>query len=363
MGSDPNFYFRFQKSPEQGRYKPMWLNLAAFVVIIAGLKAAQSFLVPVLLALFLALICAPLLLWLQRRRVPLWIGVLVSMCVVILLEVGVGTLIGTSVADIMDHLPQYQHQFDHLTATVLVWLKQKGLVSKDFEMIRVIEPAKVVPLVAGALKNFGGVLSNTLFVLLTFIFMLFEAGAISVKVRAMVAEDPKALRGFQELLHAINRFLVVKTLVSLATGLLIGGWLSLLGLDYAVLWGVVAFLLNYIPTIGSIIAAVPAILLSLLQLGFWKMLLVASGYLVVNLLIGNVLEPRLMGQTVGLSPLVVFLSMTFWGWVLGPVGMILSVPLTILVKIAAETNPQTRWLAILLGTTKEAELLLQEREL
>lgn len=336
----------------------MLLNLAAFVIIIAGLKAAKSFLVPVLLALFLTLICAPVLLWLNKKRVPLWVGVLIMMLLVLLLEAGLGTLIGTSVADLMSHLPDYQHRFDRLTSTVITWLKIKGLIAKDFEIIRIVEPAKVMPLIAEALKNFGGLLSNTFFVLITFVFMLFEAGAISVKVRAMVADRPAALGEFSKLIQAINRFIGVKTLTSLVTGVLIGVWLYLIGLDYAVLWGLVAFFLNYIPTIGSFIAAIPAVLLALLQLGFWKMLLCTAGYLVVNLLIGNVIEPRLMGHTVGLSPLVVFLSMTFWGWVLGPAGMILSVPLTILVKIAANVYENTRWLAILLGTTREAEALL-----
>jgi AI-2 transport protein TqsA len=124
--------------------------------------------------------------------------------------------------------------------------------------------------------------------------------------------------------------------------------LSLIGVDFAPTWGLLAFLLNFIPNIGSIIAAVPAILLALIQLGLPSALLTLLGYLVVNITIGNFLEPRVMGRSLGLSTLVVFLSLLFWGWVLGPIGMVLSVPLTMTAKIALAVNEDTRWLAVLL---------------
>jgi predicted PurR-regulated permease PerM len=141
----------------------------------------------------------------------------------------------------------------------------------------------------------------------------------------------------------------IKTWTSMLTGVLVSLWLWLLGVDHAQLWGVMAFLLNYVPNIGSFIAAVPAVLLALVQLGPGSALLAALGYLVVNIIIGNVIEPRFMGKGLGLSTLVVFLSLVFWGWVLGPVGMLLSVPLTITVKLALDSKPETRWLGVLLG--------------
>jgi predicted PurR-regulated permease PerM len=138
--------------------------------------------------------------------------------------------------------------------------------------------------------------------------------------------------------------------VSLGTGLCVSIGLFFLGLDYAPLWGLLAFLFNYIPNVGSIIAAVPAVLLAVVQLDLGHALLVAALYLIVNVIMGNAVEPRLMGQKLGLSALVIFISLVFWGWVLGPVGMLLSVPLTMVVKIALEVNESTRWLAILLSS-------------
>ena len=138
------------------------------------------------------------------------------------------------------------------------------------------------------------------------------------------------------------------------TGVIIGVALWLIGVDYPVLWGVLAFMLNFVPNIGSIIAAVPAVLLTIVQLGIGPAFLVAVVYVAVNILIGSILEPRFMGKGLGLSTLVVFVSLIFWGWVLGPVGMLLSVPLTMIFKIALESSPETRWIAVLLGSSPPA---------
>ncbi len=142
-------------------------------------------------------------------------------------------------------------------------------------------------------------------------------------------------------------------MVSLATGLLAGFMLWALDVDYFVLWGVVAFMLNYIPNIGSIIAAVPPVLLALITQGPLVAGIIAGGYLVINTVMGNIVEPKFMGKGLGLSTLVVFLSLIFWGWLMGTVGMLLSVPLTMIVKIALETSQEGRWLATLLGNGEE----------
>ena len=143
--------------------------------------------------------------------------------------------------------------------------------------------------------------------------------------------------------------MAIKTLISLVTGIFITIWLTIIGVDYPLLWGPLTFALNYVPNIGSIIAALPAVLLAIIQLGLMRALLAAAGYIVINLLMGSVVEPRFMGRGLGLSTLVVFLSLLFWGWILGPVGMLLSVPLTITAKIALDSRDDTRWIAVLLG--------------
>jgi len=156
-------------------------------------------------------------------------------------------------------------------------------------------------------------------------------------------------------MESVNRYLIIKTAVSIATGAAVTLWLTILGVDYPILWGVVAFLFNFVPNIGSIIAAVPALLLALVQLGPEAVLYTGAGYVVINLVVGNAVEPRFMGRGVGLSTLVVFVSLVFWGWTLGLVGMLLSVPLTMIVKIALESKDETRWIAVLLGPDIEPE--------
>ncbi|MGL4899754.1 MAG: AI-2E family transporter, partial [Shewanella sp.] len=158
-------------------------------------------------------------------------------------------------------------------------------------------------------------------------------------------------------LQSVNQYMVIKTLVSLATGVIVGVGLALIGVNYALLWAVIAFLFNYIPNIGSIIAAIPAVMLAFIQLGPAAAGGTAMLYIAANMVMGNFVEPKFMGRGLGLSTLVVFLSLIFWGWLLGSVGMLLSVPLTMVVKIALESSQSGSWLAILLSDDVDDKLV------
>jgi len=185
---------------------------------------------------------------------------------------------------------------------------------------------------------------------------LLEVSSFPQKLRAVLGDPKQVFPQFTHFANDMKRYMVIKTLISLATGILIAFWLFILGVDYPILWGFLAFLLNYIPNIGSIVAAIPAVVLAIIQLGFGSAVLVAAGYIVVNFVIGNVIEPRLMGRKLRLSTLVVFLSLIFWGGLLGLVGAILSVPLTMALKFAFESSESTRWIAVLLGSEKMDEV-------
>jgi predicted PurR-regulated permease PerM len=162
----------------------------------------------------------------------------------------------------------------------------------------------------------------------------------------------------------VNHYLFIKTWISLLTGLVAGVLCWAIGVDFPLLWGLLAFLLDYVPNIGSIIAAVPPVLLALVQLGPGQALAVLVGYLIINNVLGNFVEPRFMGEGLGLSSFAVLLSLVFWGWVLGPVGMLLSIPLTMAVKIAMEEQPNMRWISLLLGSGSDAEMeLARQRDL
>jgi predicted PurR-regulated permease PerM len=209
-------------------------------------------------------------------------------------------------------------------------------------------------LVTGTLVGLLSVLSKLLLVFLTIVFILFEAAGFPAKLQAAFGEQESSAR-FEKIKLEIQRYLGTKTVVSLATGGLAGAATAIVGVDFPLLWGALAFLLNYIPTLGSIIAAGPPLLLALIQLGPGHALAVAVSFLAINVVLGNLVEPYLMGRRLGLSTLVVFISLVFWGWIWGPVGMLLSVPLTMILKIMLENTEDLRWVAVLLDPTPRVE--------
>ena len=328
--------------------------IAAVVIIIAGIREASAILIPFLLAVFIAVIGGPSAFWLKRKGVPSSLAVLAVVLVILGIGTGMGAVLSTSLNGFYQQMDSYKASLNQQMDALFTWLKGMG-IHLDWGLLKeVINPGEAMQLVATLLAGFGGVLTNAFLITLTVVFILLEASGFPAKLRAAM-KDPKAsFPAFEQFTHAVKSYLVIKTVVSLATGVAAALWVFLLGLDFPLLWGLLAFLFNYVPTIGSIVAAVPAMLLALVQLGPFPALLVAVGYLCINFIFGSLIEPRFMGHGLGLSTLVVFLSLVFWGWVLGPVGMLLSVPLTMTAKIGLESREETRWLAILLGSEKSA---------
>jgi len=334
---------------KEGRGHRFVFVTAALMVIIAGIRMASPILEPFLLSLFLAIICGGPMSWLREKGVPRTLSLVIVVAVITAMEFLLAVLVGTSLQDFSSSLPAYQALLKEQMAAFLEWAARFGIDLPDQGILAAFDPGAAMDLVARLLTGFGGVLTNTFLILLLTVFILFEATAIPAKVLATSADPTRSMETIVRFISSVQRYMALKTAVSLATGIVIAVWLAILGIDYPLLWGVLAFLLNYIPNIGSILAAVPAVLLAMLQLGPGAALLAALGYLGVNIFVGNVIEPRIMGRDLGLSTLVVFLSLVFWGWVLGPVGMFLSVPLTNAFKIGLEGGENTRWIAVLLG--------------
>ncbi len=329
--------------------KPGFLiGAAAFVVLVAGMQAAASLLVPFLLAAFIAILCVPPLNWLTARRVPSAAAVLIIALSIVLIGLLVGAFVGSSIADFSHNLPVYQERLKALTGDTLHWLAGMGISISSQSVLAALDPSAAMGMAGQLLAGLGNAVANTFLIILTVIFLLIEAAALPHKWHAMGNGAP-SMRDFELFVSNVGAYFSIKTWISLVTGMFIAIWLAVIGVDYPVLWGLVAFLFNFVPNIGSIIAAVPAILLALVQLGGGEALMAGLGYVIANVVMGNVIEPKFMGKGVGLSTLVVFLSLVFWGWVLGPVGMLLSVPLTMIVKLGLESNEHLHWLAILLG--------------
>ena len=324
-------------------------TLACLVVVIAGLRAASSLMLPLLVAVFLAILSVPPMRRLQNLGVP----TAPAIAIVVILAFGVVTLvtavIGTSVRQFQDALPFYRSRLNDILNDGIRWLQDRGLEIETRALSDLVDTGFLLELVGDTAAGLLAVMSNLLLVVLMLIFMLFEANNLPGKLRLALSDPNADLSQFSGSAERVQKYLSIKTLTSLATGVLVTILTAAIGLDFPLLWGLVAFLFNFVPSIGSVIAAVPAVLLALVQFGVGQALLVTIGYLAINMAIGNAIEPRLMGRKLGLSTLVVFLSMVFWGWVWGPVGMLLSVPLTVIIKIALEHSDDFHWVAVLLG--------------
>jgi predicted PurR-regulated permease PerM len=339
------------------------VSIAAVIVIILGMQMAKVLLVPFLIAAFLALITVRPMLWLQQKRVPSFLAALVIVLSIMLLFAAVGTILGSSIAEFTAALPGYQAQLDVIVDRVFNLVVKHLNVAESMESLGdMIDPGWAMGLVASILNSLKGVLTNTFLIIFTMIFMLLEASSVGTKVEAAFGRRADTMERPREFLHNLGRYLGIKTIVSAATGVCAGLLTWSIGLDFPLLWAMLAFLLNYVPTIGSIIAAVPAVLLALVQLGPGAAGATAVGFAAINVVFGNMIEPRMMGYGVGISPLVVFVGLVFWGWVFGPVGMLLSVPLTMALKLALESDSRTRWIAILIGSERDAQYALEHPE-
>ncbi len=325
------------------------LVAAAAVILIAGIKSAASLLIPFLLAVFIAVVSAPLMGWLKRKGIPEFLALLIVLTGFILTGVLLVTFVGSTINAFYQDLPTYEIKLTALTVETADWLRAYGVDISREALAEMVNPSAAMGMVRNVFNGLSSVLANTFLILFTVAFMLLEASSFPEKLKKTLGEKTLAMQHYARFSHLVQRYLVIKTVVSVMTGVSIGIALAIIGVDYAIMWALVAFLLNYIPTIGSIIAAVPAVLVALIQLGGAEAAVTAAVFLVANTFFGNIIEPKMMGQTLGLSTLVVFLSLVFWGWVLGPVGMLLSIPLTMVLKIALETREDTRWLAVMLG--------------
>ena len=332
------------------------LITAGVVIVLSGAKLASGILVPFLLSLFLTIIMLVPVEALIKRGILPWLSLLIVISAMLMFFAGVSIILGTTVKSFAADLPTYQEDFKVLMSGIAAWFGARGIDVNGSGLLGALDPGKIISFFKVFLGDIGGVLSNILLITFTVIFLLADAGLMRQKFawhrRKHSAVDDQ-LGSVSNLFVLLSTYTKIKAAVSLLTGVVIWLGLTLMGVKYPVLWGLLAFLLNFIPTVGSIIAAFPVVLLALLNFDPVLVLMIITLYIVVNVVVGNFIEPIWMGGEVGLSTLFVFLSMVFWGWLFGPVGMLLSVPLTISVKFLALRNPSTLWLSVLLSNRVE----------
>jgi predicted PurR-regulated permease PerM len=329
------------------------LTAASLIIIVAALKAASPVLIPLTVSAFLATLIAPFVFYLRERKVPPIIGIPLVVMSALAIFAGITGLVVGSLNAFVHELPAYEQKFDAIVRTSSSQLAIWGIPITASNLSTVVHTESAVLFVGNTISEVADLLSNTLLVLLMTVFVLFEALVLPDKIRLALGEPNADLSRGLQMVRRIKAYVVVKTSTSAATGIVIGLALWLLDIDFPLLWGLIAFLFNFIPNIGSIIAAIPATLLALLQHGIGGALGTMVIFVVVNMTIGSFLEPRIMGKRMNLSPLVVFVSLLLWGWLWGPVGMLLSVPLTMVTRILLDGNPATRPFAILMAGAPE----------
>jgi predicted PurR-regulated permease PerM len=325
------------------------LAAAAAVIIIAGLRAVATVLWPVVLAAFVSVICAPLLHALRRVGLPFSFALTIVLLLLCLIGLLCPLLIGGSLQDLSSNLPVYRTRLQAYEQALLDSLQRLNLDISRNAVHAILDPKQATDLLSVLLNAILRAFSSGVLVLIMVAFILTEAAGLPTKLRMALGDSHAALSQLDEIVASIRRYIAIKTGVSVATGLTVGVALHALGVDFAALWGFLALVMNYIPNIGSLLAAIPAVALALLTDGPGVALAAAIVYAAVNTVFGSILEPRWQGQGLGLSPFVVFVSLFFWGWVLGPVGMLFSAPLTMILKISLDSFPDTRWLAALIG--------------
>ena len=331
--------------------------MAALVIVFAGIKLAAEIVVPFLLASFIAIICSPVIKAMTQRKVPHGIAIALLFILILIVFFFLAGLINSSVQEFTRSIPQYKVLLSERINDAMVLAQKLPIVISREAIMEHFDPSVIMNFVSHLLLNFSGVLSNAFVLILVVIFMLFEAPTMKHKFALVLSDNEDDVvakeHHIDRILDGVISYLGVKTVISLLTGVMTWILLDVAGVQYAILWGTLTFLLNYIPNIGSIIAAVPVIVQALLLNGFGVGMGVTVGIIALNIVIGNIIEPKMMGKTLGLSTLVVFFSLLFWGWLLGTVGMLLSVPLTMAFKITLESSESTKKYAALLGDVNE----------
>ncbi len=333
------------KNSSMGYY---FIVTASIFIVFAGIKSASEIVVPFLLSLFLAIILIPSYNYLNRKNLPHILSLIIVMGVFVILISLVGKLIGSSAVEFNTKLDFYTQQLNSYFIAFVNFMSKIGVDISSQELSALVHPKQIMSFSGTVLASLTNMFSNGFVVLFTVIFMLLESDNFTKKLSDFKT-DQEQVSHLEEITGKIKEYMVLKTLISALTGIIIWIGLLIIGTDYAFLWAVIAFLFNFIPNIGSIIAAVPVVLLTLIQLGSLSAVAVAIMYTAINIIIGSIVEPKVMGNGLGLSPLVVFLSLIFWGWLLGIVGMFLSIPLTIMLKIILDSNTNTKRFGNLLG--------------
>jgi AI-2 transport protein TqsA len=330
----------------------MLLGAGAAVLVLAGVRSIAWLVGPAFLALIIVIALSPVQSWLRRHNWPAWLTTLVLVVLVVGLLVALSLVVVVSLARLAALLPQYADRADQLLRSLAGSLATYGVGPDQLQgAVSSVSPAKVVALIGALLAGLSAALSSLVFLLCLMLFLSVEAGGIDRRLAAVSADRPELSSALRSFAHGTRSYLLVTTVFGLIVAVLDGLALAIIGVPLAVLWALLAFITNYIPNVGFIIGVVPPALLALLTSGVPEMLVVIGVYCVLNFVIQSLIQPRFVGDSVGLAMTTTFVALVFWAWLLGPLGALLAIPLTLLAKaLLVDVDPTARWVTALAGS-------------
>ncbi|QKF80611.1 AI-2E family transporter [Halarcobacter ebronensis] len=326
--------------------------LACIVVILAGLKAASEIVIILFLAIFISSIISTVISFLEGKNFPKIISYLVVLAIFTLISLILAYIVNISLKDFLSNLPQYEKQLQLLVVKAIAFAESYGVSVEKKTILDALNFSSFFGITTNLIGSIGTFLSKFLLIIIGIAFILAESKSFERKLKIIFEKDKESLRNLHLFSFNIKKYFLVKTSTSFFTGFFIAITLIFFGIDYPILWGVIAMLFNFVPVVGSIIAAIPAVLLSLVSADLNTTIILIVLYVFINITISNIVEPKFMGKELGLSPLVIFFSLILWGWILGIVGMFLAVPITMTLKIAFDSNHSTKWISLLMSNVK-----------
>ncbi|MGH3464107.1 MAG: AI-2E family transporter [Kribbellaceae bacterium] len=327
------------------------LGLGGGVLAAAGMRGVADLLAPVFLALILTIAVSPVRAILLRRGAPRWTATIAVLIVVYAILLALAGSLALSVARLATLLPTYEDDFTNLVDNARGWLSDRGIGSSEIETaLEQVNLGSLLGVLENWLSGLLGAFSTFAFVVVTLLFMALDGGQFPQRLRVIGQARPEVATALASFAHGTVRYLLVSTIFGLIVASIDVAVLYALGIPLPLLWGLLAFITNYIPNIGFVIGVIPPALLGLLDGGVSTMLWVIVSYCVINFVIQSVIQPKVVGDAVGLSTTLTFLSLVFWTWVLGPLGAVLAIPLSLLVKaLLVDVDPSTQWLDGLLA--------------
>ena len=329
------------------------VTLAAIFIVLLAMRATNAILAPILLAFVLAITTTPLLDWFIKKGAPSWLALILTILLIVIFILGLVWLVGNSVQNFSESISKYQQRFTEIERDLGGLLANLGVDANDLGADQAASPQGLLQLAASFVGGIVSGLSNFGLIILTTVFFLVEALIMPRKVQSIAQASDAGVQRILQLFHELRQYMAINAGVGLLAAVINVILLFIMGIEFAVLWGILSFFLSFVPNVGFIISVIPPALMALLQYGPREMLIVIVAYIVINFLSDNVIKPRFIEKGVNISVLQTFLALILWGWVLGPIGAILAVPMAIIVQAIFNSRPETRWLGYIMGSGSE----------